>query len=118
MLKVYGERYVNDWNRRDVVYEFAGLDELEEWLFDQSDDMYFSVYKKGRYPVYKDLPFAITVSLNHDVILRIHRIDSEDGIIFSDGVRTKGKKHWSKKVEVWCKHCDERWSNPTFTFAD
>ena len=103
MLKVYGEHYVNDWNRHDVAYEFANLKELEEWLFDQPKQyhyMYFPICKEySHYP--------ITVQLAEwSTLLWIHRIDSENGIIFSDGV--KGKKYWSKEVEEWCKHCDKR----------
>ena len=123
MLKVYGEHYVNDHNRRNVVYKFTDLAELEEWLFDQPEACYnmrFSVYKKGKNPAYSDLPFSINICLNKNrgVELWIHRIDNEEGIIFSDGVMTNGRKHWSKKVEDWCRHCDERWRKPTFIFID
>lgn len=48
----------------------------------------------------------------------IHQIESNDGIIFSDGRFTSRQKHWSKSVQDWLIRCEQRRRQPKFNFAE
>lgn len=48
----------------------------------------------------------------------IKEILNDQGIIFSDGSCTAGMKHWSKEVQSWLIHCEERRRTPKFDFVE
>lgn len=57
---------------------------------------------------------------HHDVSIKhltIHQIESSEGIIFSDGRRTAGRKYWTDEVQAWLTHCEQRRRVPQFNFA-
>lgn len=122
MIKVYYEEYYNDFIRRNKEKVFADLTELEEWMFGQMQQNYEKamafltpakcerICAKGPW----EIEFTPTYGGPH---IWIHQITIPNGIIFSDGKRTNGQRHWSKEVQEWLIHCEEKRSAPKFTFV-
>ena len=95
MLNVKLERYLNTFWRKDEAKSFASLSELENWIFDQMQQDYS----------------------RNTWAISIHQIESSEGIIFSDGRRTAGRKYWTDEVQAWLTHCEQRRRVPQFNFA-
>lgn len=125
MIRVEYQKYWNDLRTQNgLVKTFYSLKDVENWLFDNA-----SRSRGG----YNNLFFPPTVPTNwkanpepsrietHDAEdwdIWIHRIDNENGIIFSDGKYTSGMKHWNEEVKEWLARCAERKADkPQFNFV-
>lgn len=121
MITVCYEEYHNDYFRKEHEKRFANLAELEEWIFGQMKQDY-SDKEKGWlrmfFPVH-ETPSRIGFTPQWGgPNCWIHQIESERGIIFTDGRHTAGQKHWNQEVRDWLKHCKERQYSPKFVFAE
>lgn len=125
MIKVFYEEYYNDYIRKNHVKTFSDLTELEEWIFgqmmrDTSEDfaMFFptpEILKR----ICSDGPGRIEFKPQYGgPDFWIHKIENYDGIIFSDGIYTSRKKHWSKEIKEWLIHCDKRKQSPKYLFVE
>lgn len=125
MLRVRYERYWNDYRRKDEVKTFADLDELADWMFNQMQQDYTNQSTMS-FPTPKKVasigetgPWTIEFRpVWGEEIIWIHQIESNDGIIFSDGRFTSRQKHWSKSVQDWLIRCEQRRRQPKFNFAE
>lgn len=126
MVKIKYERYWNDFIRKSEEKTFYGLDELANWIFDQMQQDYtkdfvmsFPTPEKLRRIRETDGPYRIEFKPTRGgESIWIYLIQDSNGIIFSDGRFTSGKKHWSRAVQEWCIACDKRQHAPTFNFVD
>ena len=124
-MKVIFEKYTNDYNRKSETKTFTSLTELENWIFGQMQQD----YSRNRYAMWFPLPESVKKYKRDgpgSIEFRpcyggediwIHQIESNDGIIFSDGRFTSGQKHWTIDVQNWLVHCEQRRKNPKFNFA-
>lgn len=125
MLNVKLERYLNDFCRKDETKSFASLSELENWIFDQMQQDYSHNTSAMSFPtpaavrnILADGPWAIEFQpIRGEATISIHQIESNKGIIFSDGRRTAGRKYWTDEVQAWLTHCAQRRRDPQFNFA-
>ena len=68
--------------------------------------------------IHADGPWAIKFQpIPGETTISIHQIESSEGIIFSDGRRTAGRKYWTDEVQAWLTHCEQRRRVPQFNFA-
>lgn len=127
MISVKYERYWNAFNRTHETKSFETLHELEEWIFDQmeqvqqacrqqelrlSSAMFFPT-PKSMEKIAADGPCHIMFKPNlYGQIIFVHEILTESGVIFSDGEFTAGQKHWTREVQDWLTHCFERQTSP------
>lgn len=125
MITVKFERYWNDFHRKDETLSFASLTAFEDWLFDQMQQDYVNNKFCMSFPTLDAAkrinaipPWDIRVQPKRgEETFFIHLIRNEQGIIFSDGKLTANKRHWTIEVALWCAHCEQRRSNPTFDFV-
>lgn len=126
MLRVKYERYWNDFIRKNEEMSFLSLEGLEEWLFGQMKQNYTKNQFVMSFPtpekaarIGESGPWEIEFKPEYGgESFWIHLIQSEQGIIFSDGRFTAGQKHWSAEVQNWLRHCEERRKAPKFDFAE
>lgn len=118
------ERYWNDYRRKDETKTFSGLAELENWMFGQMQQDYTKDFvmtfptPAAAVRIKADGPWAIEFRPKWgDENIWIHLIENDAGIIFSDGKFTAGLKHWTREVQEWLTHCEERRKSPKFNFA-
>lgn len=125
MIRVKYERYLNDFCRKNEVKSFKDLSELEDWIFNQMQVDYTEDHRWMYFPTPKSVAryggegpgeISFTPTYGGENIW-IHQIETGDGIIFSDGKFTAGKKHWSVGVQEWLIHCNERKKAPKFNFV-
>lgn len=123
MIRVFYEKYWNDFIRKSEEKSFEDLKEVEEWIFGQMQQPYKNAMS---FPtpakcerIHANGPWEIefTPSFNGPNFW-IHQIENSNGIIFSDGKRTNGQRHWSKAVQEWLVCCDERKLTPKLTFVE
>lgn len=108
MLNVKLERYLNTFWRKDEAKSFASLSELENWIFDQMQQDYSRNTWAMSFPtpasarnIHADGPWAIKFQpIPGETTISIHQIESSEGIIFSDGRRTAGRKYWTDEVQA------------------
>ena len=124
-MKAIIEKYTSDYNRKSETKTFTSLTELENWIFGQMQQN----YSRNRYAMWFPLPESVkkykrdgpgSIEFRpccggEDIL--IHQIESNDGIIFSDGRFTSGQKHWTIDVQNWLVHCEQRRKSPKFNFA-
>ncbi len=126
MLKIKYERYWNDYHRVDEEAVFPDLTGLEEWIFGQMKQNYTAKQRVMSFPtpeaakrIHSDGPWTIEFTPQYGgPDFWIHTIATSKGIIFSDGKYTAGQTHWSKDVQAWLEHCEQRRKTPTFNFVD
>jgi hypothetical protein len=114
MITVKYERYWNDYLRRFETKSFYSLSELENWMFDSIKRSYKNAL---RFPTSEPCRIEVAPSPTSELIW-IHLIETDGGIIFSDGEMTDKHKHWSEEVKKWLMHCEERKNKPKFNFVD
>lgn len=125
MLRIKFERYWNDYHRKDDVKPFDDFSDLENWLFSQMQQDYTKEPYAMCFPtpaaakrIHADGPWCIEIQPKYgEEQIWIHQIESSEGIIFSDGRFTAGKKHWTTEVQDWLVHCEQRRKNPQFNFV-
>lgn len=125
MYKIYAEKYRNDYTRKNVEMSFISLNEIFEYLKDISCN--FSNKYDNRFPQKKNYndnaknwPGRISVSDEKDnyyTVFWIHQIESQNGIVFSDGKFTRGEHFCAKSVEEWLNKCHEE-KNKKFNFVE
>lgn len=126
MLRVKYERYLNDYCRKDETKSFADLTELENWMFDQMQQDYAGDKGTMSFPtpkklarIHADGPWGIELRpVYGEAQIWIHQIESNIGIIFTDGRFTSRRKYWTDEVQGWLVHCEQRRKNPQFNFAE
>lgn len=125
MLRVKYERYLNDFHHKSETKSFADLIELESWMFGQMQQDYsgdkgamsFPTPRKAK-RIGENGPWCIELRpVYGEEQIWIHQIETPNGIIFSDGRFTSGKKYWTGEVQEWLMHCEQRRKNPQFNFA-
>lgn len=125
MLKIRMERHLNSCFHREDTRTFDTFAELEKWIFDQMQQDYTGYKMTLRFPTseiaqcfHDDGPCRIEIHPTPDgEQLWIHQIETPEGIIFSDGRYTAGKKFWTQEVQTWLTHCEQRRLNPQFNFV-
>lgn len=124
MLTVKYERYWNDFTRKNGVQRFRDLTALEDWIFRKMEQNYTKDFTMS-FPtpeiakrIREDGPWRIEFKPKWDgETFWIRQIESDQGIIFSDGTFTAGQSHWNEEVKSWLTHCEERRKSPTFNFV-
>lgn len=126
MIRIYYEEYYNDYHRNDHEKSFYSIEELEEWIFGQMRQDYtdkkrwamsFPTPKRVK-SINESGPWSIEFKPGYESpTFWIHMIKNDQGIIFSDGNMTAKKKHWSKEIQDWLEHCENRRRNPQFNFV-
>ena len=128
MINIDYEVYVNDNLKRYKTARMENLKELEDWIFKQMHQDY-SDKREGRWcmnfptpehvkSTHSDGPYAIHFRPDEGgASIYIYLISNKDGIIFSDGRATAHQKLWTKEVQDWLLHCDERQYAPKFNFV-
>lgn len=114
MLQVRIEKYHNDNNFNHTVYNCESLNALKEWVLKQmnvstlkdwisfsSNPVYFRIQPDGPGWSYK-----------------IHLIEDQDGIIFSDGQHTAGQRHIADCVKRWLDEFKQELECPKFNFVN
>ena len=126
MIKVKYEVYWNDMNKKHKEKSFYNLKEVENWIFgmmkrDYSDDwaMHFPTQEKVNRLNEKG-PWEIEFRPERGgASYWIHQMETNEGIIFTDGKYTARQRHWSQRVKEWIDHCEERrTAKPKFIFID
>ena len=113
MYTIKYEEYNNDYNRRNLERTFTSLTAIEDWLFNQMQQPYDKMW----FPVNEPSQIEAT-PVRFGPHIWIYMITSDRGIEFSTGRFTNGQKHWSKEVQNWLRHCNERKHKPKFTFVE
>ncbi len=128
MINIEYEIYINDYMKKYKTARFDNLQELEDWIFNQMHRDY-SDQKEGIWCMYFPTPERVknthsdgpcSIRFRPDqggASIHIYLISNKDGIIFSDGRATAHQKHWTKEVQDWLVHCDERQYAPKFNFV-
>lgn len=129
MIKIYYEEYHNDYNRKNHEKIFSNLQKLEDWIFSQMKQDYSDKECGSHFLSFPtpeqckrmntEGPWRISFTPDYggpDYLIR--QIKNDNGIIFSDGQFTAGKRHWSKEVQNWLIHCHNRQFSPQFDFAE
>lgn len=126
MITVYYEKYRNDFCRKEETKTFSSLEAVADWIFGQMH----GDYTKDPYRLYFPTPESLArihgegptriefMPERGGVVYWIRMMKEDGGIIFSDGVLTAGKSHWSKAVREWCRNCEERRRAPQFAFTE
>lgn len=125
MIKIKYERYWNDFTRKNEEKTFPDLDALADWIFSQMQQDYtkdfvmsFPTPEKVK-QINENGPYRIEFKPTRSgESFWIYLIENANGIIFSDGRFTSGRKHWSTVAQEWCTACDRRQHAPTFNFVD
>lgn len=113
MYTVKFEYYICDYNRKMSSKTFGSLTELENWLFDQMQQSYDRMWFPTKEPSRIEVDPG---GKNPDIW--IYYIESDRGVEFTTGKFTNGQKHWSKDIQKWLTHCNERKKTPSFKFVE
>lgn len=107
MITVKGEHYYNDYTREYFEKDFYDFDSFFEWAKQVSNNFnsrygnYFPhVIRNARDDGSTEvgrISFVDDANKGWDYF--IYEIDNENGIVFSNGVKTGGKKFVARKVE-------------------
>jgi len=119
-IKVYAEHYYNDNRTTDHVLRFQNLEgDFITWV-----DEHYNGTSVGVVPYYQSKHYGEQISridlgtMSDGGCWWIHEIDSSLGIEFTDGSRTNGKKHASKRVRAVLDSFWDEKSNPESRFVD
>ena len=119
--KVYAEHYYNDLRTTDHVLHFDFLDiDFIEWVDAHSSGHGNGIVSWG-ISKWDGQEYINRIDLGHmsdGGCWWIHEIDSKRGIEFTDGTRTGGKTHVSKRVRSVIESYHDRISNPEAIFVD
>ena len=107
----------------DQPYEinFSGLEALKNWIFNV-DGVYEKYSLDGDYITTfctrDDFCFAHVHTDNQYVsCFEIHQIETDEGILFSDGTYTARQRHCNPRIKQFFKECDEKLKAPKFNFV-
>lgn len=114
MLKVKIEEYHNDNNFHYFTRDFNSLKELQAWVMSQ---MHVTVLKDWIWLDSKVAYFKIQPD-GPGWSYKIHQIEDEDGIIFSDGQHTAGQRHIADCVKQWLDDLKQELEAPKFNFVN
>lgn len=126
MIKIFYEEYYNDFKRTQKTNTFSDLQQLADWIFEQMQ----LDYTKETWALFFPTP-EILERLHEAGPCRIEfhpyrcggptywirKIESGEGILFSDGTYTAGQRYWNEEIKKWLRECDHRKKNPTFHFV-
>lgn len=124
MLRVKYERHWNDFVRKSEEKRFQDLEDLENWMFGQMEQDYTKDFVMGfptpekaeRIGDVEGAPWRIELRPKWGgESLWIKQIQSDNGIIFSDGTFTSGHSGWRSagSPRTWRRRLS-RWSVGTF----
>ena len=114
MLKVKIEKYHNDYNFDHMIYKFNSFFELKEWILKQ---MHVSDLKE--WIRFSSSPIFFRMQPDGPGwSYKIHQIEDDDGIIFSDGQYTAGQKHIADCVKRWLDEFKQELETPKFNFVN
>lgn len=119
MFVFIGERYYNDYTRTNVRKTFYSLDEFYIWAKKTSNN-FNSKYNNWFPSIKGENVSRITVDDgdNKGWQFFFYQIENENGIVFSTGRFTNGKKFCAQKVKEWCeesfKNMKEAQKTPNF----
>lgn len=113
MFTVKGERYYNDYTRKNFEESFSSLEDIFQWLAKKSGN-FNGDYCNDLYPIirYGEKVDIRRISVS-DATSRgwqywIYEISTPEGIVFSTGSTTNGHQFCAKKIEEWLKDCNRR----------
>jgi len=118
MFTVHYEEYHCDYLRKEFAKQFASLEEIEEWMFGQMRQKYQGDSGVMYFPCGDEMSTIEFRPVYGGPHIWIHRINTREGIVFSDGRQTAGQKFGSQRVREWLKHCRRRRDNPVFNFVE
>lgn len=113
-ITVRYEEYHNDNNFTHYKKDFSNLDHLKIWMKDQMNttDLQKWITFSYQYPYIRLQPDGPGWSR------KIHLIEDNDGIIFSDGDHTGGQSHVADCVKKWMDEFKKELENPTYNFVN
>ncbi len=122
-IRIKYEEYRNDYNRKDCERSFYTLSEFEDWFF----GLCKGTYKKdasipdpdNKHGIWADGPSCMEMNCRwtEDKVYWIHQINTDNGIIYSDGHHTNRMKHWNDDAKEMCRRMLQRKKNPQFNFV-
>ncbi len=116
MIKVHYTKYMNDYHQFECVQTFRDLSAFADYIFGSMKQAY-----DNRFAMYFPRPMGGEISWTpsyNDYRHWCHRIDDEDGILFSTGKTTSGQKFMADCVKDWCEQCEQRRHKPVFNFVN
>ncbi len=114
MLKVRIEEYHNDNNFKHQVQTFTSFDALKQWVLGV---MHVSCLKDWISFSYNPIFFRMQPD-GPGWSYKIHLIEDQDGIIFSDGQHTSGQRHIADYVKRWLDDFKQELEAPKFNFVN
>ena len=97
---------VNDYTRRFSVAYFPALSNVESWMFDQmvADTQEYMAFPNGEDFVWRFMP-----EIGKPEFI-IHEVQNDNGIVFSDGTHTNGKRFCAGFMRKFFDECAQRQS--------
>lgn len=122
MIQVFYDEYTNDFWKPQKERAFHTLADFKDWFFDLCKGKYedkISVPNPDRTDIWKDGPSAMEVNCvwEDNKTYRVHMLERDGAIIFSDGRHTNGQKHWNEETKQMCRDMIQRRKTPTFNFV-
>ena len=119
MIKIKYERDKNGRSRQHLEKTFSGLKDLENWIFEQMERHYsiddYAIHFPNPDPMLETPPYIVFQPVYAGDVYRIHQIENNENIVFSDGTHTDGQKYWSEEIQQWLAECKKnRRKNPKF----
>lgn len=118
MIKVKYEDYYDDNNTHSHTITFDSMEEFQNWMFDQMR----VEYENTNFPtkIRKSDGYLQSIRLTIDCghSFYINLVETNDGIIFSDGKHTSNQYHISKSMSEFNKKCEDRAKAPKFNFIE
>lgn len=101
MIKVTYEHYYNDYIRKqNLVMHFQSLEAFYNWIksntvgdVNNSRILWFPHYRESN---------CFRYNIQNGWVCFVRMIENEEGIIFTDGFYTSGKRHSSNEFYEWC----------------
>lgn len=114
MLKVRIEEYHNDNNFSHHLQTFTSLDALKQWVLGT-----MNVSKPKDWISFSSNPVFFRIQPDGPGwSYKIHLIEDQDGIIFSDGQHTAGQRHIANCVKQWLDDFKQELEAPKFNFVN
>ena len=114
MLTIKYEIYYNDYNFPHRIEKLKDLNEVKKWIYGQ---MHVSEYEKWIRLNYNPVYISIQPE-GPGMVLYIHQIEDEDGILFSDGEYTNNLDHCADCIKKWIEELKNDIKSPKFNFVN
>jgi len=119
-MKVRMENIGRGWYRNQPFdMNFTSLESFKDWIFSR-DGVYdkWDGTPRSFFPTREDTYSAsIHVENEYVSMIEIHQIETDEGILLSDGTYTAGQKHCNPKIRQFYRECDEKLKESKFNFV-